>query len=299
MITEISQKQSKTDPLLYSKSRQQLLKDLPITEKKIMISGISTAVLKGGNGQPVLFLHGPGENALWWMRIVPHMVKSHTLIIPDLPGHAASRITDNSFEPQDIYTWLSELINHTCDEPPVLVGHVLGGAIAARYAIATNDILKRLVLVDSLGIGKFRPSLRFAFGLMRFMFLTTEKNYHRFLPQCLYDMEGLKKQMGAHWDHFIAYNLECSNDPDHKNATQKLMKKLGIPRISSNDLAGIRIPTTLIWGRHDRANQLKIAQEASRKFGWPLYVIEQTRDDPKLEQPERFVDILAEILASS
>jgi pimeloyl-ACP methyl ester carboxylesterase len=225
------------------------------------------------------------------------MVKSHKVIIPDLPCHAASKIYDHKLDPSNIYSWLNALIESTCEEPPALVGHVLGGAIAARYAIAQEEMLSKLVLVDSLGLSKFRPSLRFAFGLMRFMFQSTEKNYNRFLPQCLYDMEVLKRQMGEKWKYFIAYNLECSNDPNHKDATQKLMKNLGMPRIPSKDLENIRIPTVLIWGRHDRANQLKIAQAASKKYGWPLYVIEQARDDPKLEQPERFVKILRKILA--
>ena len=50
--------------------------------------------------------------------------------------------------------WLGELIERTCPSPPVVVGHVLGGAIAARFAIDHGDRLCQLVLVDTLGLGR-------------------------------------------------------------------------------------------------------------------------------------------------
>ncbi len=296
MIKTSPTQHKKTSHSRKNENRMRLLKGLPVTDKIKELAGISTAILEGGNGPPIILLHGPGENAFWWMRIIPELVATHRVIVPDLPGHAASKVINNSLEPEQIFSWLSEMIGHTCTEPPVVVGHVLGGSIAARFAIAQKEKLRQLVLVDSLGLGKFRPSLRFAFGVIRFMFQPTEKNYHRFLPHCLYDIENLVNQMGAKWDAFIAYNLECANDPDHKAATQTLMKKMGVPRIPSNDLAGISVPTSLIWGRHDRVNKMKIAEEVSEHHGWPLYIIENARDDPKLEQPKEFVNALNKVL---
>ena len=54
--------------------------------------------------------------------------------------------------------WLGELIEHTCPSPPALVGHGLGGAIAARFAIAHPDRLSGLVLVDAFGLSPFEPA---------------------------------------------------------------------------------------------------------------------------------------------
>jgi pimeloyl-ACP methyl ester carboxylesterase len=46
------------------------------------------------------------------------------------------------------------------------------------------------------------------------------------------------------------------------------------------------VPTTLIWGRHDPATNLRAAELASARYGWPLHVINGAADDPVLEQPE-------------
>jgi pimeloyl-ACP methyl ester carboxylesterase len=58
------------------------------------------------------------------------------------------------------------------------------------------------------------------------------------------------------------------------------------------ELARIAVPTTLIWGRHDRQVRLGVAQAANARYGWPLHVIEDAADDPPIEQPEAFLRAL-------
>lgn len=275
-------------------TRLQLLEGLPVTEQQRNLAGISTAVLIGGEGPPMILLHGPGETSLWWMRVIPQLVKTHRVIVPDLPGHGSSKIDSDKLETKLVFNWLSDLIEQTCPSPPALVGNILGGSIGARFCINHGDHVGQLVLVDSLGLGKFRPAPRFAFGLFRFMIWPTEKNFERFFPNCMYDVDALKNSMGEKWDPFVTYNLECANDKERSEAMQWLMKTLGVPKISDDELVKIDVPTSLIWGRYDKANKLKIAKSASKKFGWPLYVINNTRDDPKLERPDAFVKELYE-----
>jgi pimeloyl-ACP methyl ester carboxylesterase len=71
-----------------------------------------------------------------------------------------------------------------------------------------------------------------------------------------------------------------------------MLREVGLPRIPPEDLARIAVPTTLIWGRHDRANRLRIAEAASARYGWPLHVIENCADDPPRDQPEAFLETL-------
>jgi FAD/FMN-containing dehydrogenase len=73
-------------------------------------------------------------------------------------------------------------------------------------------------------------------------------------------------------------------------ALGSLMAHVGIP---AHDPAPITTPTTLIWGRHDLATPLDVAQAASIRHGWPLHVIADCADDPPIEQPEAFLRALA------
>jgi pimeloyl-ACP methyl ester carboxylesterase len=274
-------------------SRRKLVSVLPVTERRLVLSGVSTAILEGGEGSPLVLLHGPGESSLWWMRVIPDLVKTNRVIAPDLPGHGASVVNNAALNTATVLNWLGDLIEKTCHCPPVVAGHILGGSIAARFAVQYGDRLHRLVLIDSLGLGSFRPAPKFAFELIRFMMRPDEKTYTRFLGQCMYDADQLRTQMGEYWKPFLSYVLDCAEDPDKKAAMKILMKKIGVPKIPAHDLARIRIPVGLIWGRHDRANKLKIAESASKRYSWPLHIIEDARDDPKLEQPEAFVNALS------
>ena len=77
------------------------------------------------------------------------------------------------------------------------------------------------------------------------------------------------------------------------------MEQFGVPEVPSTVLERIRTPTTLIWGRHDRATPLPVAEAAHQKYGWRLEVIEGAADDPTLEQPEAFLGALRKAIASN
>jgi pimeloyl-ACP methyl ester carboxylesterase len=77
------------------------------------------------------------------------------------------------------------------------------------------------------------------------------------------------------------------------------MEQLGVPAIPPADLARIAVPTTLIWGRHDRATPLSVAEAASSRYGWPLHVIENANDDPPVEQPEALLRVLRAALGDA
>ena len=267
-------------------TREQLLAELPLTERWLQLSGVSSAVLEGGDGPPVLLLHGPGEFAALWGRVIPDLVRTHRVVAPDLPGHGASGLPDGPLDHERVRMWLGELIERTCATPPRVVGHLLGGAIAARFASERPEELSRLVLVDSFGLSWNRPSPRFALPLLAYMARPTERTRDRFLAQCFVDFDGVRGQMGERFEPFGAYSLEWARTKTAKAALRSLMPEYGMRPIPRDVLARIAVPTGLIWGRHDLQTRLSVAEAASERYGWPLHVIEGARDDPFFEEPE-------------
>lgn len=277
-------------------TRQRLLEHLPVRERRLELAGIETAVLEGGEGPPLVLLHGPGEFGAKWLRVLPELVKGHRVVAPDLPGHGASGVGADQLDAERVSVWLDELIERTCTAPATLVGHILGGSIAARYATRHSERLERLVLVDSLGLARFRPSPGFGLSLLHFTMRPNERNHERLWQRCSYDLDGLRDQMGERWEQFEAYNLEGARSPQQKAALRTLMGKVGTPVIEPAELSRITVPTALIWGRHDLANRLKIAEAASARYGWPLQVIEGAADDPIIDQPAAFLRALDAVL---
>jgi pimeloyl-ACP methyl ester carboxylesterase len=273
-------------------ARQRLLAAIPVTERQLPLAGIPTAVLEGGDGAPLVLLHSSGEFAALWMRVIPDLVTTHRVVVPDLPGHGASRMADGQLDTDHVVAWLDALIEHTCLSPPALVGHGLGGAIAARLAIAHPDRLSGLVLVDALGLDRFEPAPSFGLALHRFMQQPTEHTRDGLFRQCFVDPDGLRQQLGQRWEPLAAYALDRARTPGQQAVLGSLMPALGLTAIPPADLARIVVPTTMIWGRHDLQVQLPVAEVASARLGWPLHVIEDAGDDPALEQPEAFLPAL-------
>lgn len=276
----------KSDPDSGYRAREQLLDATPVTERRMALAGISTAVLIGGDGPPIVLLHGPGEFAFTWLRVFPELVKTNRVIVPDLPGHGASRRGNAPLDADRLLSWLGELIERTCPAPACLVGHLLGGAIGARFAVAHSEKLRGLVLVDTFGLCRLRPSPIFTLTLLNFLARPTTGSRDRFFRQCFVDMDELEGQLGPLWQPLMTCALEGANSPDQKAALRSMMPELGWRAVPEDELAEISVPTTLIWGRQDRQTRLAVAQRASARYGWPLHVIDDAADDPAFEQPE-------------
>lgn len=273
-------------------ARRQLLAGIPLRQRTLHLAGVSTAVLEGGDGPPVVLLHGLGEFGAVWMRIIPALVGTHRVVVADLPGHGASEVTDGGLDAGQVLAWLGELIDRTCASPPVLVGRLAGGAIAARFAVDGGDRLAHLVLVDTLGLGWFRPALAFALPMMAFAVRQTETTRDRMMRRCVLDMDRLNEEVGERWDWLLTYALDRARTPAVQAAERRLLGHFGMRPIPPADLARIRVPTMLIHGRHDLQVRVRFAQAASVRYGWPLHVVEDARDDPAFEQPEAFVAAL-------
>ena len=277
-------------------AREHLLAGMPVTERRLDLAGLATAVVEGGDGPPVVLLHGPLGHAGHWMQTIPRLVTSFRVIVPDLPGHGASEIDDVPLDADRVLAWLGELIAATCTSPPSLVGQTLGGAIAARFAIRKCDRLSRLVLVDTFGLTQLKLPPEFELAVTEFLADPTERTHEILWRHCAFDLAGLRQKMRKQWAPFEAYNVDRARQPDAQPALGTLLQQFE-PAIPPTDLARIDVPTTLIWGRHDRATPLAVAEAVSTRYGWPLHVIENAADDPAVEQPEALLRVLRVVLA--
>jgi len=122
MVTHAQMQELPSRPSAGDDARERLLAGLPVTDRRLQLTGVSTAVLEGGDGPPVVLLHGPSGYAAHWMGVIPGLVARHRVIAPDLPGHGASEVADGPLDAARVLAWLGALIERTCISPPALVG---------------------------------------------------------------------------------------------------------------------------------------------------------------------------------
>jgi len=277
--------------------RRRLLAGAPITERRLDLAGVSTAVLESGHGPPVVLLHGQGGWAGVWVPVMADLARDHRVVAPDLPGLGASRVEGAPPGADRVLAWLGELLDHTCPAPPVLVGVSLGGSTAARFAAAHGDRLAGLVLVSMGGlVGKVRIPPAMLLALVRHSLRPTERTAMGMLRQVSVDVDRVKRRMGDRWAPFRAYSLELARAPSVRRANRQLLRELGLRQLPPEEMTRIDVPTTLIWGRQDRVMPLAAAREASVRYGWPLEVIDDAGHFLGVDQPEAFLQALRRAL---
>jgi pimeloyl-ACP methyl ester carboxylesterase len=283
---------SAKDPENTSRHLLRLLDGLPVTDRRIDVSGTSTPILDGGDGEPIILLHGIGGFAEEWACVIPRLVTSHRVVVPDLPGLGRSRLGDGKLDQASVVEWLRRLIEETCDEPPTLVGHSLGGSIAARFAIAHPDMIRHVVLENSGSLGRFRPAPGLVVAILRFGARPTHANHERLIGQMLFDPDGAAARWGERWSASGGYDMELAHDKDVSKSTGQLLRRIAVRRIPQEQLASIKVPVSMIWGTEDRLMRFPIAERAAETFGWPLYPIASCGHGPHIEHPDAFVEAL-------
>ena len=268
-------------------ARRRVLAGAPVAERRLDLAGVSTAVLEGGQGPPVVLLHGQGGWSGMWLPNIPDLVTTYRVVAPDLPGLGASEVPDGPPDAAGVLAWLGELIQRTCPVPPALVGVSLGASIAARFTIAHPDQVSRLVLVGAGSLGRFRPAPGVALAMIRFIARPSERTQRGFMRQVAVDPARVRVLMGERWEPSRAYSLDRARTPSVRAANRRMLRELGTKTIPPHQLARIAVPTSLIWGRHDRVMRLRIAEAASARYGWPLHIIEDAGHF-SIEQPEAF-----------
>jgi pimeloyl-ACP methyl ester carboxylesterase len=288
---------SAKDPGNASGNLTRLLDGLPVTERRLDVGEISTPVLEGGAGSPVVLLHGIGGYAPEWSMVIPQLVGRHRVVVPDLPGLGGSRVRAGRLDAASVVDWLGDVIEQTCSEPPTLVGHSLGGSVAVRFAIEHGDRVRQVILVDSTSLSRQRPAPGLILAILRFGARPTQANHDRFLRQVLFDAERAKATWGDRWSATAGYDMELAKNKEVSKATGQLLRRIANRRIPREQLAKVPVPIALIWGTEDRLMRYRIARQTADRLGWPLYPIEDCGHGPHIECPLAFVTALETAMA--
>lgn len=278
---------------LQSSARGDLLQHLPAVERRIDVDGIATSMLEGGQGPPLLLIHGGSQaGALLWWRVLPELCGRYRVLAPDLPGLGASEPMD-TVDAGGFARWLRRLIDAACDEPPTVIAHSMPAALTARFAVRHGHLLRRLVLVDATGLGPFRPSPAFLWAALRLTARPSRHSLERFNRWPYRDPDRTRMQDAERHRSIDDYLIARASVP-HVKRTMRQLIKAGARRIPEAVLGRLDVPTALVWGSHDRMVPLDHARTASAGLGWPLTIIDGAGHLPHIEQPAAFVDALVE-----
>lgn len=239
------------------------------------IGGVRTRYFVGGDGPPLIVVHGLGGAAVNFTRLAPLLARRRRVLIPDLPGHGLTE----PFEPTDGLTSYAEHVAAVAEcegmLPAPVLGYSMGGVIALRLAVARPADVTALALVAPGGIVSttrraeiwltVTAALRPAKIMTRFRGTFARRPRLRWLP---FGLWGAVHPPALDPQTVLGFLEGPSQHMDVGSAATALF--LDDPR---PDLERVGCPLVLVWGARDRLVPLTDGFEYARRLRAPIRTV--------------------------
>ncbi|HSN11590.1 MAG TPA: alpha/beta fold hydrolase, partial [Propionibacteriaceae bacterium] len=124
-------------------------------DRIVDVGGVSTRYWVEGEGSPVVLIHGLSNSIEHWLMNFDVLAAEHTVYAADLLGHGRTdKPLSRSYGLADLARFVIDFMDTLGIERADLIGHSLGGGVALVIAEASPEHVRRLILVDSLGLGR-------------------------------------------------------------------------------------------------------------------------------------------------
>jgi pimeloyl-ACP methyl ester carboxylesterase len=127
--------------------------DWPAMTRRVEIDGRDVSVIDtGGDGPPLLFIHGLG--GIWqnWLLNIPAFMGTHRCVALDLPGFGQSDMPEGEISIHGFARTVDKLCDRLDIDNPVVIGNSMGGFTGAELAVSFPTRVAKLVLVTAAGL---------------------------------------------------------------------------------------------------------------------------------------------------
>ncbi len=227
-----------------------MVQDERVELRQLELDGKSARYRVTGDGSDVVVLHGLSGSWRWWSMVARTLEERHRLHLVELPR--LGRLRAGELAP-----WLGRFLDAAGLDPVDLVGHSLGGLVAAELASSQPERVRRLALVSPAGIPCGRGLLGRSLPLLEELYgVRTE------LPTIVADAVRTGPITLLHGAVYIW------------------------ERDVRAELGAIRAPTLLVWGERDRLVPLRVAEEWQAQLPHSRFVQLPCGHVPMWEAPD-------------
>lgn len=259
----------------------------------------------------MVLLHGLAESsAFFWRPLVQAFKDRYTIYAFDLLGHGDSDAPETGYEIENQAKLIAEAFQTLGLSQAYVVGHSLGGVIAARLAIEYPTLVNRLVLYDSPLSDKRRNNIRMFMqkvpdtALLLVASFLLPKSFSRLTASLIPLRLATKLTL---WRWRVPYNRELLNDEflEHslRNSRYALMECVHSAYMHHNimkDIDRLQQPTCMIVGEKDVLLPISVARRTTRHIpNGEMAIIKKAGHVALIDQPQQFNRALERFLERS
>jgi pimeloyl-ACP methyl ester carboxylesterase len=212
-----------------------------IHSKRIKLGNLNIRYFTGGQGEPLIVIHGGGDGARAWLENAAALSKNYSVYIPDLPGFGHSQSANDRFHLPEYVAFIEDFSSTLGLDSFHLIGHSIGGGIAIHYALKFPQKVKGLVLVSSWCLGIEAA-------------LWVRLLSHPALCQSLGEA-GIAVLKGVKWLARLFYAPFKFANPVTRvkmDIGKTMITLRGQTTVLQDRLSELTMPTLLVWGSGDR-----------------------------------------------
>jgi pimeloyl-ACP methyl ester carboxylesterase len=265
-----------------------------VVYRDVTAGGVRVRVAECGSGPALLLLHGLFLDNTTWNGLRPALAARHRVVMPDLPGFGASEKPHPSRFPYAIESFaevVADLYAGLDLGRATLVGHCLGGAVAITLAACHPELVSELVLVDALceapRLGAYgRLGLLPGVGGFVLKQLWNRRVFGAFFREQLVDNPS--RVTAETLDTYYA----SFDEPPARTSAHETLRALVDTRQLATRASGLRLPTLVAWGSHDRVVPAGVARRLARDIKDARLELLDAGHLPQEERPQELGHVM-------
>jgi pimeloyl-ACP methyl ester carboxylesterase len=277
-----------------------------VATRTATVHGRSIVYAEAGSGPVLLLVHGMAGNSENWRAVIEPLARTHTVIAPDLPGHGESAPGGGDYSLGSLAAGLRDLLLALGHERATLVGHSLGGGIAMQFTYQFPEMVERLVLVSSGGLGpEVSLVLRAAALPGADLFIAATAGVGQRVGSALgRGLAAVGMRPNADLAE-VGRGYASLSEPERRSAFLSTLRSVvgtGGQRVAAGDRLYLAdaLPLLIVWGSRDPIIPASHGEHAHETLpGSRLEIFDGIGHMPQLEAPGRFVAVLERFLAET
>ncbi len=268
---------------------------------------VTYRLAEAGPDRPTLLLiHGLAGNSRTWKDVMPALADDFSVLAPDLLGHGESAKPMGDYSLGAYASGLRDLLARLGIDSVTVVGHSLGGGVAMQLAYQHPELVDRLVLIGSGGLGREVSwilrllTLPGAEYLMPLFFPPMVVDGGNEVGKAMHDRGWTLPHFGEMWRAYASLS-----QAENRRAFVKTIRSVidpGGQTVNATDrlYLAAAMPTLIVWGDQDGIIPVEHAYAAHEAIPHSrLEILEGCGHFPHVQEPEHLVEVIREFVSTT